>query len=148
MLGLDDDVREYSKQELKELIPEMIQGCIDRKNEDKFQYRDIYVTACFVKWQVKPFLYYRVSCPTPVYNQNVFKYHYLTGSLEYLWTIPGKFKYYHILNNKQRYYENKETRRSCQFVVLMETGELLKWVKKENGEKPDAALSITHKEEH
>jgi hypothetical protein len=151
-LGLEDDIREYSKKDLSLLIPTILEGCRQRKGTGKFAHKDFYITAATIvnkeTLSLEPFYFYRVSCPTPVYKQIVFKYHSASDSLEYLWTIPDKFKYYHILNNKMRYYENKETRRLCQFVVLMENGDLLKWVKKENGEKPDAALHIKSQEEH
>jgi len=151
-MGLDDDVREYSKEWGKELWTNLIQASQMLKKTQKYSGRNFYMVLVKrfnpSKNQPESIIMPRISCPTPVYKQDVFKYHYASDSIEYLWTIPDKLKYYHILNNKQRYYENKETRRLCQFVVLMETGELLKWVKKENGEKPDAALSIKHKEEH
>jgi hypothetical protein len=152
LMDLDDDIREYSKEDLKNMLPMIIEGCRERKGTGKFKLNNIFITITprvnKNKMKIEPFPFYRVSCPTPVYKQIVYKYISSSDSLEYLWTIPDKIKYYHILNNKQRYYENKETRRLCQFVVLMESGELLKWVKKENGEKPDAAISITPKEEN
>lgn len=148
-VGLEDDVREYSKEWAKELWPKLTESCSLLKDTTKYKDKNFYLVLIkrFNPAKNKPesIIIPRLSCPTPVYKQDVFKYHCVSGSLEYLWTIPDKFKYYHILNNKQRYYENKETRRLCQFVVLMETGDLLKWVKKENGEKPDAALSIMPK---
>lgn len=84
----------------------------------------------------------RLSCPTPGYNQDVFKYHPVSGQLEYLWSIPRKARYWQIWNNRHKYLDNKELKRLASFVVLMETGELLEWVKKENGEKPDAVIKI------
>lgn len=84
----------------------------------------------------------RLSCPTPGYNQDVFKYHPISGQLEYLWSIPRKARYWQIWNNRHKYLDNKELKRLASFVVLMETGELLQWVKKENGEKPDAVIKV------
>jgi hypothetical protein len=48
--------------------------------------------------------------------------------------------YYHIINNQLKYLNDKETAELAKFVILMERGELLQWVKKENGEKIDAVF--------
>lgn len=84
----------------------------------------------------------RRSCPSPGYNQHVYKYHHVSGSLEYLWCIPRKNNYYHIWNNRLKYLYNPATKRLATFVISMESGELLKWVKKENGELPDAIIKV------
>ena len=42
---------------------------------------------------------------------------------------------------------DKETAELAKFVILMENGELLKWVKKENGEKIDAVIRIENEEQ-
>jgi len=145
-MGFEDDVREYSLEWGKQLHRKIWETIDAAKEHAAYKNRNFYIVLIknrdVFNEKAKDAIHVRVSCPTPVYKQDVFKYHHLTGSLEFLWCIPDKLKYYHILNNKQRYYENKETRRQCQFVVLMESGELLKWVKKENGELPDAVLSI------
>ena len=76
------------------------------------------------------------------YKQDVFKYHHLSGELEFLWCIPSKERYWHIINNKYQYLSNKQTERLAQFVLLMESGALLKWAQRENGELPDAIISL------
>lgn len=90
------------------------------------------------------FYFVRLSCPSPGYNQNVFKYHHLSGSLEYLWTIPRKHVYYHIFHNRLHYLQDKKWQRQASFVLSMESGQLLEWVKKENGEKKDAVIKTGH----
>ncbi len=87
-------------------------------------------------------IFVRLSCPTPGYNQDVFKYRHSSGELEYLWSIPRKHQYWQIWRNLNRYLDNNETKRWATFVATMESGELLKWVKKENGEKPDAIIRV------
>jgi hypothetical protein len=87
-------------------------------------------------------IFTRRSCPSPGYNQNVFKYHHISGSLEYLWTIPRQHIYWHMYKNKSYYLQSEKHKRMMSFIVLMESGELLKWCIKENGELPDAIISL------
>jgi hypothetical protein len=42
---------------------------------------------------------------------------------------------------------DKECADLAKFVILMESGELLEWVKKENGEKRDAVIKIQEQQE-
>lgn len=145
-LTLEDDVREYTNEMALAILAEIHQTIELAKKQPNYQNKNFYIVLVKnvdrVLGQPKFQTLARISCPTPVYKQDVFKYHHVSGELEYLWTIPDMYKYYHILHNKQKYYENQATRRLCKFVVLMETGELLKWVKKENGEKIDAVIQI------
>ena len=46
-----------------------------------------------------------------------------------------------------QYLNRKETNRLAQFVLMMESGSLLEWVKKENGELADAIISVKKSEE-
>lgn len=160
VLGLDDDIREYTLEETKELYGDTLLYAKLKTKEPKFYYRDFYITLCIAPdpilkgydeqgnpiYKPKYIPFARVSCPTPVYRQIVYKYKHLIGDLEYIWTIPSQVRYFDILKNKQKYYDNKETRLLCQFVVLMESGELLNWAKKENGELPDAVIQFTKTE--
>jgi len=162
LMGLEDDIREYTLQRTKNLYRDTLTFAKECSALPKFYNKDFYVVIIArpnreptgvdqdgnyaYSDQYIPFP--RISCPTPVYRQIVYKYKHLLGDLEYMWTIPDEKRYQDILKNKQKYYDNKDTRRLCQFVVLMETGALLNWVKKENGELPDAVLSFKSKEEH
>lgn len=92
-------------------------------------------------------VFVRRSCPTPGYNQNVFKYHHLTGTLEFLWTIPRQHIYWHMYKNRSYYILDPKYKRQTAFIVSMESGKLLDWVKKENGELPDAVITINKKSE-
>ena len=90
--------------------------------------------VCEHKKQVRDLVWPRISCPTPVYNQHVFKYVYETKKIEYLWTIPTQQKYYYYLRNAKELMQDTLHSQQVQFCMLMESGQLLDWVKKENGE--------------
>jgi hypothetical protein len=73
-----------------------------------------------------------ISCPTPDYNQSVFKYHDKTGDLEYLWTVPDE-------ESCAVYYENAaivvpEERQLLGFVLDFLNGALLQKARRLNGE--------------
>jgi hypothetical protein len=38
---------------------------------------------------IRNLYFYRMSCPTPTYDQTVYKYHHKEEVLEYLWTVPS-----------------------------------------------------------
>lgn len=84
----------------------------------------------------------RQSCPTPLYKMSVFKFHHLSGSLEFLWTLPPAWRCEDIITHKQKYLDDKKWQQIAKFVLLDASGDLLEWIKKENGEKLDAVIKI------
>jgi hypothetical protein len=89
----------------------------------------------------------RRSCPTPGYNQNVWKYHHKTGNVEFLWSIPRKLIYWQLYVNRFKYLTDPVMKSRTAFVVSMESGKLLEWVKKENGELQDAVIKVNKQAE-
>lgn len=119
--------------------------------QEYFSNRDFYIVAVwsfsrdFAPGQVpEDFFFVRRSCPTPGYNQNVFKYHHQTGSIEFLWSIPKKRRYYELWANRTRYINDPVLKARTAFVVSMETGKLMEWVLKENGNLKDAVININN----
>lgn len=149
-LDFEDDITEYRRQMEPDIMVRIHDTANKAKNEVGYIGKDFYVvlitTVDRVLRQPKIIPLARKSCPTPVYKQSVWKYRTFTGTLEFLWSIPDAILYYHILNNKEKYIHDKETADLAKFVILMESGELLEWVKKENGEKKDAVIKITNEE--
>lgn len=147
-IPLEDDVREYTKAMSGLLQKTLYDTARQASLHTLYENRNFYVVLVKnvdrILGQPKFQCWARRSCPTPVYKQDVFKYHYMSGELEFLWCIPSSLRYWDIIRNKDKYLDNKETKRLAQFVLLMESGELLEWVKRENGELPDAIISITN----
>ena len=147
-LDFEDDITEY-RRAMEPDIMRRIWETADKAK--KYIGKDFYIvlitTIDKVLRQPKIIPLARRSCPTPVYKQSVWKYKYTAGTLEFLWSIPDQLLYYHILNNQQKYLNDKECADLAKFVILMEKGELLEWVKKENGEKVDAVIKLINKEE-
>ncbi len=145
-LDLEDDITEYRRAMEPDIMARIRSTVDEAKNKDGYIGKDFYVvlitTIDRVLRQPKIIPLARKSCPTPVYKQSVWKYQRSANNLEFLWSIPDAILYYHILRNQIKYMNDKETADLAKFVILMESGELLEWVKKENGEKKDAVIKI------
>ena len=143
----EDDIREYTRAMQGDVLGEIWRVIEQDKNKLLYTNKDFYIVVC---WQVKRigggFAYptvSRLSCPTPQPAQSVFRYRRLVGDIQFMWTLPKLDKIEEYWLNKSKYLSLKDEANSCKFAVLYKTGELLKWVKKENGEKPDAIITVT-----
>lgn len=145
-LQMEDDVIEYRKEMEPQVIKDIENAVNAALSAPQYKNKDFYIVALFNVERIGSVprcrVFARQSCPTPVYKQAVWKYHRVSGALEFLWVIPGSMRYYQILHNKNFFIHDKEMADITKFVVLMESGELLDWVKKENGEKIDAVIKI------
>jgi hypothetical protein len=154
-LALEDDVTEYSRIMLRDQEAKLYEVATKSAGEAIYAGKDFYIVMLTTTDRAlkspKTVILARRSCPTPVYKQVVYKYRRDSGLLEYLWTIPSSLLYHQIVGNPKKYVNDKECSRMAKFVLLMESGELLNWVKKENGEKKDAIIftsPINAKEEN
>ncbi len=149
-LDFEDDIIEYRRAMEPDIMARLRDTAYKAKDKDGYIGKDFYIVLITVADRVlrqpKIIPLARKSCPTPVYKQSVWKYKNGTSDLEFLWSIPDAILYYHILGNQAKYLNDAETADLAKFVVLMENGELLKWVKKENGEKIDAVIKIDKEE--
>lgn len=148
---LEDDVIEYRRA----MEPSIMRRIHDEVNKVKthplYLNKDFYVMLLMkiepMSQQPQTIIVARRSCPSAWYKQSVWKYHAVSGELEFLWTIPDQILYWHIWHNRDKYLQDPETKQLAQFVVLMETGQLEKWIVTENGEKPDAIIKIQNEEQ-
>lgn len=145
-LQMEDDVIEYRKEMERQVLIDIDQTIDKAKSTALYSNKDFYVVLLIKKeriGQTPRFLTLaRLSCPTPVYKQSVWKYRHVSGIKEFLWTIPDSILYHHILRNTPKYINDPECADIAKYVVLMESGELLDWVKRENGEKIDAVIKL------
>lgn len=89
---------------------------------------------------LRNYFFGRFSCPTPEYDQVVYKYHRKDNRLEFLWVVPCK----ETCEVMKRFPldvppEESELR---DFVLSFEDGSLLKLSKKLNGEQQDALIIL------
>ena len=81
---------------------------------------------------IRNYFIIRQSCPTPQYDNSVYKYHRLTEQCEFLWVLPAKHIYTML---KDRALELPiEQRQLLQFVLEDADGTLLKRCKQLNSE--------------
>lgn len=84
------------------------------------------------------YFFARSTCPTPEYDQSVFRYDRAGECIEYLWTVPSKDACYHLKDNALRV-EEKEL---LHFVFQFFDGTLYNLSKKLNGEEEKTPLII------
>jgi hypothetical protein len=80
----------------------------------------------------------RKSCPTPNYDQSVFRYNRQLGQIEYLWTIPSRDTCFHLKENAL--IVAPQERQLLDFILKFDDGTLFKLCKKFNGEQLDSPL--------
>jgi hypothetical protein len=79
------------------------------------------------------YFFARATCPTPDYDQSVFKYDWRNEEIHYLWTVPSKDACFHLLANAHLVVP--EEQQLLQFVKDFESGQLYRTAKKLNKEK-------------
>jgi hypothetical protein len=109
---------------------------------------DFYVTVIVKKEKLlenvlRNYFAERSSCPTPDYDQTVFKYHYESGNLEYIWTIPDKETCLVFLRNAHLVVPEEQL--LLEFVLAYANGELMKLCRKLNGENIETGIILEGK---
>lgn len=79
------------------------------------------------------YFFARRTCPTPDYDQSVFRYNNLTEDIEYLWTIPSQDACYHLLANAHEVH--RDERELLSYIIDFKKGKLFNIAKRLNGEK-------------
>lgn len=69
--------------------------CVDRGIKFYPQDKDFFVVVLFKKERiltnvVRQQFFYRLSCPTPAWDQVVYKYYRKESRLEFIWVVPDK----------------------------------------------------------
>lgn len=145
---VEDDVIEYRRMMEPKIRQEMHQKALIKSKENIYAGKDFYIVLKTFQdrmlMEAKYMIFTRLSCPTPVFKDSVFKYHHLSNTIEFLFCLPSELMYNYILKNQIKFLGDKETKQLAQFCILDSTGELLKWVIKENGNKPDALIKINN----
>ena len=77
----------------KDSLENQVFECIERGRKS-FE-KDFYIVILFKKERLLPnvvrqYFIPRLSCPTPEYDQVVYKYHYTRDELEFLWVVPDQ----------------------------------------------------------
>lgn len=79
------------------------------------------------------YFFARKTCPTPDYDQSLFRYDYRTEEIHYIWTIPSQDACIHLLDHADEVVP--EEQQLLQFVKQFQSGQLYRMAKKFNREK-------------
>lgn len=84
-------------------------------------------------------LYYfnRISCPTPDYDQTVYRYKRNSAELIFMWVIPSRDASIHLMQNAS--YVTPEEQGLLKYVDAFNSGALFKLSKELNGEKQESS---------
>jgi hypothetical protein len=85
----------------------------------------------------------RSTCPTPENDQSVYKYHYDSGNLEYLWTVPDRETCEVFLRNVHIIVPEEQL--LLEFVLNFYNGELMRLCRKLNGENIETGIVLEGK---
>lgn len=126
-----------------------INECIDRSLKD--YYGDFYVVVTTKKERImqnvlRNYFFGRKSCPTPEYDQTVYKYTRSGGDLEFLWVVPSKDTCELLRDNALNVAPEERVLRD--FVLEFYDGTLLKKSKGLNGEEILTPLLANNKKKH
>lgn len=89
---------------------------------------------------IRNYFFARKTCPTPEYEQSVFRYDNIDEKIEYIWTVPDKETVHHLLLNAPFVVPaEQELLQMCKDFV---SNKLLRKAKKYNQEK-ETSLELT-----
>ena len=111
---------------------------------------DLYIEVCTKRNPIMPemignWFKSRITCPTPWYDQSVFRYDRKADKIVYLWTIPDVQICYELVQNQLLL--SPDERALLKFVLDFKDGTLLQMAKKLNNEVNDYRLEFFRKDE-
>jgi hypothetical protein len=136
----DHTANEQMREQLKD-YDKNIDTCLERSKKE-FE-GDFYIVVLTKKERlmqnvIRNYFAGRKSCPTPEYDQVVYRYNKKGNHLEFLWVVPAKDICTLMIQNALNL--PSEQRMLLEFVMDFVDGTLFKKAKKLNGEKIDSPL--------
>lgn len=109
--------------------------CVDRCKKE-FP-GDFYIVVITKNEKLLPnvlrnFFYGRLSCPTPDYDQTVYKYKRKDNQVIFMWVIPSRTASFHLKEHALEV--DRQERELLKFVMAFDDGTLFKLAKELNGE--------------
>ena len=117
-----------------------IYECIARAKKDPTVEKDFYIQVETKKERlltnvIRNYFFYRNSCPTPNYDQILYRYTSSDEKIELIWVIPSRDTC-HMMRENALNIANEE-KELLSYVLDFSDGTLFKRAKKLNGEKLD-----------
>lgn len=88
---------------------------------------------------LRNYFLYRCTCPTPEWDQAVYKYHRQSDHIEFLWVVPSKDTCNYMIDNAITI--DKDQRELLNFVLDFNDGTLLQRAKNLNSEGVNVILT-------
>jgi len=116
--------------------------CLEEGKNEKLG--DFFVVVLTKKERVldnvlRNYFFHRYTCPTPEWDQAVYKYHRAGDHLEFLWVVPSRDTCQYMADNALTI--DKEQRELLNFVLDFNDGTLLQRAKQLNGEGENVILT-------
>lgn len=89
---------------------------------------------------IRNYFFTRSTCPTPQYDQVVYRYHRTSGSIEFLWVVPAKDMCLYYKENPLMVSPEEQDLRD--YVLAFYDNTLLRVAKKLNNEEPNSPFLI------
>lgn len=128
---------------MQEKYMDELLNCIDQnyKNYEKEFYIVVITKAeKILKKVMRNYFFARNSCPTPDFDQSVFRYNKESEKLEFLWTVPSLDACEYMIKHATEV--PTEERELLGFVAQFASGKLLERSKRINGEVKDSNILL------
>jgi len=112
-------------------------------NKKKFPNSDFYIVVLIKRERlmsnvIRNYFFARLSCPTPNYDQIVYKYHHDDDNLEFLWVVPDRETCKEMIINKANV--PIEQWELLSYILKYADGSLYALAKDLNGERMDSPI--------
>lgn len=134
-------------EQMRESLTEYDKNLFERAALDYHRYPHNYFLVVLTKKErlmpnvLRNYFFTRSTCPTPEYDQTVYRVNKKTDNIEFLWVVPSKdtcqYLKFHALDVA------KDERDLLHFVMQFYNGELYSLAKQFNGEAVDSNLIIS-----
>jgi len=120
--------------------------CIERGKKD-FPNSDFFVVVITKKERLmqnvlRHYYFCRVSCPTPDYDQTVYKFTFAPDIIEFIWTIPDRETCFMMKNNRLQVSPSEYG--LLDFVLKFDDGTLRRLAKTLNGEEEESSALVSN----
>ena len=135
-------------EQMEEVLTEYEQNIIKTAQTDAAQYNTIFYVVVLFKTEplmpnvVRNYYFSRSSCPTPDYDQAVYKVNAKDRTIDFLWIIPDKRTCQYLTENVLLVPPSQAT--LCKFVLSFNDGSLLQRCKQLNGETEHTGQLLLH----
>lgn len=132
-----DQQRENTKEYMKNLYEAADRGILQYPNSDFYIHVETKKEK-LLENVLRNYFIVKYACPTPNYDQSVFKYHHEKGDLVFMWVIPDRNTCFYFQQNYAHI--PAEEKELLTFIRMFDDGTLLKLAKRLNGEETETII--------